>query len=1093
MLIKPEEINVIIRKAGDNTAAKGKKYFEEDKVKIKKVKYLSDENFKVQTYVRGTYIYEPFIYRDKGVLKFSCNCPTFTTKNRICKHIVATTFDMYVTEEKYREASNKDFTISISEEEKLEKNRYKNKLEKEKEHIRVLDYYENLSDELLNAKFNVNIVPILEEPAQDELSVYFRIGSKKMYNIKNLEEFASAIKNEDVLEHGKDFAFKHSISNFNDNSKAIAKFISRKILEYSNYNSFSKTKVEIMKDYRKRLMLKYSALDEFFNLYENTFVEFEDKNRMMRKIKFLYEDPILNFNIEEKDESIIITHDYSKYKIYYGASYIYILLEDTLYKCSKDFQTNMLVLLEEFRRLKNDTISIKLNNAAIFTESVIPAIEKFSTIKMDDDLKQKYKSKNLGVKVFLDIDNKKNIIASVRFCYENQEFNPIEADVKISSSRNKRQEERVKKLFNEYKFLIDKDKKVLYLKDEDDIYQFFKTGIDKFMEKFEVLVTDKLKNKNILNLRVLNMGVRLDNNLIDIDLNNTYFDEKELKEIFSKYKLKKKYYRLKDGSFIDLESSLVSTLYNFSEGLGIKPQDIAKGKIKVPKYRAVYLDSLSKNNDNVVFEKDAKFNSLISDISNSNLKNYEIPTLNCTSLREYQKVGFSWLKSLSEYGFGGILADDMGLGKTIQIIALLKNAKLNSLGTSIVICPSSLYINWENEIKKFAPEIKTKIINGSVSDREKKISNIEKYDVIITSYDLLKRDIAEYESINFKYIIADEAQYIKNNNTKNAKSIKELKGDIRFALTGTPIENSLSELWSIFDFIMPGYLYSYKKFKEMFETPIIKDSDIDISRKLQNMVAPFILRRTKSEVLKELPEKVVSIMYNEMNEEQSKIYKTYSLSAKREVKKELEENNLELSNMKILSLITRLRQIASHPSLFLEDYAGESSKVNQCMELVKEAYSSGHKMLIFSSFTSIFDILEEELNKNNIKYFKLTGKTKVDVRVNMVDEFNKSKDVQIFLVSLKAGGTGLNLVGADMVIHFDPWWNLSQENQATDRAYRIGQRNNVQVFKLITKNTIEEKIQDLQDKKSKIIDDIIKSGETFISKMSKEDILELFT
>ena len=253
------------------------------------------------------------------------------------------------------------------------------------------------------------------------------------------------------------------------------------------------------------------------------------------------------------------------------------------------------------------------------------------------------------------------------------------------------------------------------------------------------------------------------------------------------------------------------------------------------------------------------------------------------------------------------------------------------------------------------------------------------------------------------------------------------------------------------------------------------------------------LRRTKSEVLKELPEKVVSIMYNEMNEEQSKIYKTYSLSAKREVKKELEENNLELSNMKILSLITRLRQIASHPSLFLEDYAGESSKVNQCMELVKEAYASGHKMLIFSSFTSIFDILEEELNKNNIKYFKLTGKTKVDVRVNMVDEFNKSKDVQIFLVSLKAGGTGLNLVGADMVIHFDPWWNLSQENQATDRAYRIGQRNNVQVFKLITKNTIEEKIQDLQDKKSKIIDDIIKSGETFISKMSKEDILELFT
>ena len=480
------------------------------------------------------------------------------------------------------------------------------------------------------------------------------------------------------------------------------------------------------------------------------------------------------------------------------------------------------------------------------------------------------------------------------------------------------------------------------------------------------------------------------------------------------------------------------------------------------------------------------------DIVSMEESEFEIPEISNATLREYQKRGFNWLKTLDKYKFGGILADDMGLGKTIQVIALLLSLTAEEKKTSIVISPSSLYLNWENEIKRFAPSLKTLVISGSRDERVKKIKSLENYDVVLTSYDLLKKDLADYKDYSFRYVIADEAQYIKNNNTKNAMSLKELKGEVRFALTGTPIENSLAELWSIFDFVMPGYLYSYRKFKEIFESPIIKENDDMAMRKLQSMVAPFILRRTKAEVLKELPEKTVSVMYNEMEEAQSKVYSAYLLSAKKEVKEELEKSNNEISNMKILALITRLRQIACHPSLFLEDYDKDSSKVNQCIEIVKEAVDSGHKMLIFSSFTSIFDILERELEENGIKYFKLTGKTKVDARVEMVDEFNKSEEIPVFLVSLKAGGTGLNLIGADMVIHFDPWWNLSQENQATDRAYRIGQRNNVQVFKLITKGTIEEKIQELQDRKSKMIDDVIKSGETLITKMTKEDILKLF-
>ena len=433
----------------------------------------------------------------------------------------------------------------------------------------------------------------------------------------------------------------------------------------------------------------------------------------------------------------------------------------------------------------------------------------------------------------------------------------------------------------------------------------------------------------------------------------------------------------------------------------------------------------------------------------------------------------------------------MGLGKTIQVIALLEDSVNNKI-PSIVICPSSLYINWEKEIKKFAEDIKILVISGNANEREKLISKINSYDVVITSYDLLKRDIDSYEKKEFNYVIADEAQYIKNNNTKNAKALKKLKSKTRFALTGTPIENSLSELWSIFDFIMPGYLFSYKKFKEEFENPIIKDDDNNAKERLKKIVSPFILRRVKKEVLKELPDKTETIMYSKMEKEQEQIYMAYLKKAKKEMNEEISINGFEKSKLKILSLITRLRQICCHPSLFLDNYNGDSSKLNQCIEIIKDATNSGHKILLFSGFTSMFDIITKRLDENNIKYFMLTGKTKSDIRVEMVDKFNKSEDVKVFLISLKAGGTGLNLTGADMVIHYDPWWNLSAQNQATDRAYRIGQRSNVQVFKLITQNSIEEKILKLQDKKMDITNAIIKEGETFISKMSKEEILDLF-
>ena len=616
------------------------------------------------------------------------------------------------------------------------------------------------------------------------------------------------------------------------------------------------------------------------------------------------------------------------------------------------------------------------------------------------------------------------------------------------------------------------------------------------MKNFEILATDAFKKKEIRHPKISNIGIKIENNLLKINLSEFNFSPSELAEIMEKYKLRKKYYKLTDGSFIDLEEN--ETL-DFLEKLNIDGslnyEDLESGELDLPVYRTLYLDKLLKGTSMNVY-KSKEYKDLINDIQNVNDEYIKIPKgLNAT-LRRYQEIGYKWLKTLDMYGLGGILADDMGLGKTLQVISLLLDYNENSdeKRTSMVVCPSSLALNWFNEINKFAPTLKTTVIAGNAEERKRLIQKLQDYDIIITSYDLLKRDVDTYTEMNYEYkfIIADEAQYIKNNNTQNFKAIKKIKAQTKFALTGTPIENSLAELWSIFDFSMPGYLYSYRKFKESFETPIIKEEDTYKMSKLKMLIEPFILRRIKEEVLTELPEKTVTVLNSEMEEEQQKLYMSYMSKAREEVENELIASGFEKNQMKILALLMRLRQICCHPKLFIDNYDGGSGKLNQCMEIIKDAVQGNHKILLFSGYTSMFDIIEKELEKEDIKYFKLTGQTKVSERIELVDEFNENNDIKVFLISLKAGGTGLNLIGADMVIHYDPWWNISAENQATDRTYRIGQKRNVQVYKLITKNSIEEKIYELQQKKAKLVDNMLSTNETFISKLSKDEIMDLF-
>ena len=593
------------------------------------------------------------------------------------------------------------------------------------------------------------------------------------------------------------------------------------------------------------------------------------------------------------------------------------------------------------------------------------------------------------------------------------------------------------------------------------------------------------------------IGVKVENDLLYVDLKNIDIDPEELKDIMEKYKLKKKYYRLKDGSFLNLEDNKeVEFLDKLTTGMDIDYEEIEDGEIRLPVNRTLYLNQLLKKLKGTEIVRNSEYKEIVNELDKDQLEETaEVPEDLAGILRYYQKTGFKWLKILDKYHFGGILADDMGLGKTVQMLSVIVDyAKNKDRKPSLVVSPSSLTLNWQNEVKKFTNKLKTIVIRGTLQERKYLIENIKDYDLVITSYDLLKRDIDIYKEkdYQFKYVIADEAQYLKNSNTKNAKSIKQIKADTRYALTGTPIENSLAELWSIFDFIMPGYLFTYRKFKNLYETPIVKENDEKAMQKLKMLIEPFILRRNKKEVLTELPEKTVTVMNNEMNEEQRNLYLNYLARAKQELAEQIKLNGYENTHMQILAALTRLRQICCHPSLFIEGYKDGSSKLDQCIEIIQDAITGGHKILLFSGYTSMFEIIEKELKKRNIVYFKLTGSTKVDDRIKLVDEFNENPQIKVFLISLKAGGTGLNLTGADMVIHYDPWWNVSTENQATDRAYRIGQKNNVQVYKLITKNSIEEKIYELQEKKAKLADNMLDTKTTFINRFSKEEIMKLF-
>ena len=660
--------------------------------------------------------------------------------------------------------------------------------------------------------------------------------------------------------------------------------------------------------------------------------------------------------------------------------------------------------------------------------------------------------------------------------------------------------------------------------DRDDISQLmrlFDEGLSILRDVGDVFTTPAFDRLVAPKPPTVKVGLSIKGNLVEISPIADEVPADEVGSLLASYRRRQRFHQLKDGTLLRLDEAQLDTLDMLARELELDENQLNSGLIELPGGQAFLLDGeLPDDGSDVV--KDASFSDYIDDLKVIDPNAYEVPDALKPILRPYQAEGFRWLNTLYDKGFGGILADEMGLGKSVQLISLLLSryqtprsvehdeeitqsdnaterrarsaepeglADINPLRPSLIVCPASLVYNWASEFAKFAPGLNAVVVAGSKAERRAAIVHAFAADeptVLITSYDLLRRDVDDYraEGRQFNIMALDEAQYIKNHTTKIAKAVKSVDAKHRFALTGTPIENRLSELWSIFDFLMPGILGSYKRFHERYELPIANARAADdlthegraaaqvnpesarVAHRLQSLVGVFIRRRLKSQVLTDLPDKLETTLTVRMEGEQRKLYAAHEQRLRMQLEHS-EQADFNTSKIQILAELTKLRQVCCDPRLLYSNAKDSSAKLAAIGELMETCASEGKKALIFSQFTSFLDLIGERFETQGLRYYTINGSTPKKRRLELVDRFN-ADDTPAFLISLKAGNTGLNLTGASVVIHADPWWNAAVQNQATDRAHRIGQTQDVNVYQVVAKDTIEERIIKLQRTKSEL-------------------------
>ena len=925
---------------------------------------------------------------------------------------------------------------------------------------------------------------------KDGLLLELRVGETRTYVIRDLNEFFYKWTEKKTIELGKYIKFIPDKNLFDENGRKIIQFfleeyLTEKASGRTNYSYYASASQQA-----RSVSIFGSRIDSFMDtIAANGVYLLSDEKK-----NIFYDEQFYSPKIKVAKLTYGATVRAERYHILCESlEYSYVLSGDTIYRMKKP-EMAVQKILELCQSKKELFISDK--DLPAVTRDVLSNLKDAAVITYTGMDLDKYLPPKPTIALYLDSPQENMITCDVAAIYGEKKYH-VYGKERYSQKRNFTEEHRLAEIIQMYFNAFDQEKSLLvYSGDEGDIFTFLSQVIPKLQKYGDIYVTDSMKKLRVVPSASFQVGVSVSGGLLEMSMASNQFNKEELAEIFSSYDRKKKYHRLKNGAFITFNkeqkqvmSALLDVMKNYADK---KNPDT----IKMPLFRALYLDELLAEKESVELKKNREYRKLIGKMRSYENGDYEVPQSLEAVLREYQRDGFYWIKTLKENGFGGILADDMGLGKTLQILAFLlsekEQGKVGDELRTLIVAPASLVYNWKKEVERFTPQLSVCVMAGTAHERKELIKNqTSNVDVWITSYDLLKRDIELYQDIVFANEIIDEAQYIKNQTTHAAKSVRLVNSSFRMALTGTPMENRLSELWSIFDYLMPGFLYGYTRFRSEIETLIVSDKDEDAMTRLRAMIHPFILRRLKKDVLKELPEKQEEIVTVALSGEQKKLYQAHSQRLKMFLEDQNDEDFAQ-NKLQILAELTKLRQLCCGPELLLENYKGENAKLETCIELITQAIAGGHKILLFSQFTSMLDLIGEELKKAKIDYYRIDGSVKKEARMEMVEQFqNPQNQVSVFCISLKAGGTGLNMTAADIVIHYDPWWNKAAQNQATDRAHRIGQKHAINVYQLIAEETIEQKICELQQVKEDLAEEVL-SGEGISStQFNKDEIMNL--
>lgn len=1019
---------------------RGTEYFREGRVHMRK----RSEN-ELSAVVDDEELYNVHVtFNNNNISDILCSCPYYETMQTTCKHIVAVL--------KQRQAEIEQGGSYTNENDKLAA-------------ALCSEFIVDHEHKRIRAAFTLYIKPLAGGEVNYEMSVSLpECGGR----IQGLENFLDCYLNYRDFKLDRSTVYNRNNMYFFDNEDKIISILaevyetrSSGVAMYQKASYRTTFGASVM----RRILPHLAGMD----------FELVCDGISLNDVRVMNDDPDIIIDVEAYGKEIVMS--LSEIGLALTPDGEWFLHNDTIFKTSQEWREYFMPVYRALQSNNRTQLTFKDDNTMLFAAHILPRLRNRHGVVISgvDELVVNRKP---DFDLCLDADGAK-ITAVIVAKYGSVKFRIPSENHNDSGKiiiRDTDLENRILSYFNSF----DRERSVYSLSGDSAIYNFITNDLPILANMAELIMTDRFKAVEIRDNIDFSIGVAYKKDIDFLEVNfETDLSPDEIKGIMSAVRLHRDFYRASDGSFIGLKGNKKNDILRLLERMDLTNVDINSGRKILPKFHLLYLEA----RDDVA--KDESVKEYMDGIRNLDAV---IPENLQTVLRPYQLEGVRWFTQLSQMGMGGILADDMGLGKTLQVIAYIHGIKPEK--PVLIVAPSTLVYNWQREIEKFTPDATSVIISGAKETRAELIKEIDSYEFVITSYPLLRRDAALYKNTEFSYCFIDEAQYIKNPKTMNAVSVKKIRAAHKFALTGTPIENSLMELWSIFDFVMPGYLKSAREFRDRFEIPAVRGGDSDVSEMLRGIIRPFVMRRMKKDVLSELPQKIETTMLADLNKTQKAMYMSFLDEIKDQARGIISGNG---NRIVLLTLLLRLRQICCHPSLFdgSKPDSGESGKLELLEELIRSGIGSGHRILIFSQFRSMLDIIAEVLEEDHIEFYYINGSTPAQERAEMAEEFNNGER-SIFLVSLKAGGTGLNLIGADMVIHYDPWWNPAVTDQATDRAYRIGQTRSVQVIKLASRGTIEEKILQLQEKKRLLADDIIRVNTDTLASLSDDEIMSLF-